>query len=199
MPAQPPQLDQVGVDQLYAAMSLLGQPLMFYSPDRDGPEAGDIPQILGALTAAVERLAALHGLGASADARYEFCAGYLQSLGAQTGCGARQAFDFLTLRLRHDADLLAGYEGGFGPLVRACVDAAVAFATVAAIAHHPPPPGVDPGTRGARVKERLTEGSAALAAARVLLAQVVETARATAAGETPDTPPPGDTAPGARG
>jgi hypothetical protein len=172
----PGQLDDVGTEQLYAALSILGQPVTFYAPGRDEPAEQDIPQILGALTAAVERLVVHRQVAGDAGARSKFTAGYLQSLGALSGCGARQAFDFVTLRLRHTADLLEGYQGPLGALVRACLDAAVVFAQVAVMGHRAPAAELAARTEQDRLaSERLRTGAGNLAAAGVLLGDVAKT------------------------
>lgn len=102
----------VSVDDLFDALVALGCPVAWL--DDDGPP-GDaaVPQMLGIITAAVERLIVARRDPDDDDFRRKWAAGYLMTAGAGKGpCGDRGAFDFITIRMRSTEDLFEGHRGG---------------------------------------------------------------------------------------
>lgn len=182
MPATPPpsQLAAVTVEDMFAAMALLGHPVEWRSTERAEPDETDVPVLLGALTAAVERLAVQREVPAALLGRRAWAAGYLQQAGGAAGpCGARGAFDMITLRLQGTAHLLEGYEGA-GPmadLVRACVDAAAKCALLPTTAHTATGGGID--RRDPEITEvmhrRLADAAHAISGASALMRRVLAT------------------------
>lgn len=168
------QLESVDTDAILAALAALGHPT-----ELDGPEAApgaDAAQLLGVLTVITERLAVTHQVAGTPGRRQAFVDGYLRTLHAQTPCGTRQALDLVLLRLKATSDLLDGYSGGFGPLVRACVDAAASFAAVASISRDGIP--INGGNdKAEQMRGHLVDGHGALTAARMLLIEISSAAR----------------------
>lgn len=140
----PTKLADVDVDDLFEALRCLGNPTVFIDRDRADPDDRDVPQLLGAISATVDKLASaraarLAGQGAtSVTAAWDgFAAGWLGTAGAGGGpCGGREAFDLLTARLQTCQRMLTGHRSS-APVVaavRATLAAACAYAVVHATA-----------------------------------------------------------------
>lgn len=140
MPATRPELAEVDADRIVQALHLLGCPTVLTAADGQARPAGrpDVPQLLGALTAAVELVAADHDVP-TGDGPHQFAAGYLSTLRAGTGCGATEAFYLLTLRLQQTCALLQGWgvNAVLAEVTRRAANAAAGFATTLALAGGP--------------------------------------------------------------
>lgn len=143
--------DEVTADDLFAALHKVGSPTVWYAKDRDTPGDVDIPQLLGALTAAVEKLAIERGIMIDDAAAAAWTAGYIGTIGSpHSACTEQAAFDMIAVRQRATARMLAGYAGGraaAGQLVAALADATARFATLAGS------PRIVTGTEGLSVRE----------------------------------------------
>lgn len=168
-------LDRVDVDALLGALELLGCPTIFYHPVRSRPVEQDAPQLIGALAAAVERVAVHKLVWAEHSDAAAWTAGYLQTLGAGSPCGGRQAFDMVTLRLKSTVGLLEGYAGGASAeLVRLCTEAAAAFAVASSLATDAA--GGEPAGRvraSQLVAARMAAGNASMSRAREVLSEIL--------------------------
>lgn len=126
----------VTAGDLLDALAALGSPTRLLTDAAPGD--ADLPQLLGAVCGAVDKVIAHTRMPLTGDARRAWAAGYLQTVGARAGaCGARRAFDLLAMRLQLFENLLEGYSG-VGPavqLTRACLAAAASYAVVAATGH----------------------------------------------------------------
>src|SRR6185503_15671790 len=134
----------VTIDDLFEVMALLGCPTVFLDNDRGAPGEEDIPQLIGAVTAAVERLGVARRIGADHGSRRGWAAGYLAVHGAGgiSACGDQQAFDFIALRLRATEDLFEGHHGGLmsGAVIAALAGTVSAAAATSALSEKPGDP-----------------------------------------------------------
>lgn len=174
-------LDDVSAVTLHACLASLGQPIDFR--DTTGaltdPVDADRPQLLGALAAAAERLAAHHRVIDTDLGRRSFAGGYLEMLNAGTPCGLRMAVSMVALRLRHTADVLEGYDGHLGPVIRAALDATIRFTTLAARMHLDRIPNI------VAYAELHDQAEASMDAAKVLMGALMAPGRRLAEGELP--------------
>lgn len=127
---------QVSTDDIFDVLVRLACPAVFYRDDGPpGPE--DLPQLLGVLTAAVDRLTIAHAVPLDRAQRRAWAAGYLQTLGAGTPCGSRRAMDVTSVRLQLFENLIEGLatpDSPMAPLMRACLGAAARYSVAASAA-----------------------------------------------------------------
>lgn len=177
MPATRPELlGEVDADRILQALHLLGCPTVLTGADGHARPASeqDVPQLLGALTAAVELVAADHDVPAG-DGPHQFAAGYLGTLRAGTGCGATEAFYLLTLRLQQTCALLRGWgvNAVLAEVTRRAANAAAGFATTLAIAGGPGSTKDDRTSEATlQAAAKLSEATRELDTARSMVAHV---------------------------